>query len=73
LPQTAALFFTFHIEHIMARQHGGDDNLSNLALACPDCNAYKGALRSERVERCPQLDDPSSARQPRWHRAANGG
>lgn len=42
LPQTAALFFTFHIEHIMARQHGGDDNLSNLALACPDCNAYKG-------------------------------
>jgi hypothetical protein len=26
----------------MARQHGGDDTLSNLALACPDCNAHKG-------------------------------
>jgi len=42
LPQAAAPFLTFHIEHIRARQHGGDDDLSNLALACPDCNAYKG-------------------------------
>jgi hypothetical protein len=32
----------FHIERIMARQHGGDDTLSNLAPACPDCNAYQG-------------------------------
>jgi 5-methylcytosine-specific restriction endonuclease McrA len=42
LPQAAAPFLTFHIEHIRARQHGGNDDLSNLALACPDCNAYKG-------------------------------
>lgn len=42
LPQAAATFFTFHVEHITARQHGGDDVLSNLALACPDCNAHKG-------------------------------
>tara|TARA_R110002049_G_scaffold167265_2_gene333444 strand:+ start:1393 stop:1791 length:399 start_codon:yes stop_codon:yes gene_type:complete len=42
LPQYAASFFTFHIEHIVARQHGGGDELSNLALACPDCNAFKG-------------------------------
>jgi len=42
LPQVAAPFLTFHIEHIRARQHGGDDDLSNLALACPDCNAHKG-------------------------------
>jgi 5-methylcytosine-specific restriction endonuclease McrA len=26
--------FTFHIEHIIAKQHGGTDALSNLALAC---------------------------------------
>jgi hypothetical protein len=38
----AATFITFHVEHITARQHGGDEALSNLALACPDCNAYKG-------------------------------
>jgi len=42
LPQLAASFFAFHIEHIVARQHGGDDNSENLALACPDCNRYKG-------------------------------
>ena len=32
----------FHIEHIVARQHGGGDDDDNLALACPDCNASKG-------------------------------
>jgi hypothetical protein len=42
LPQDAAPYFTFHIEHIRARQHGGGDDLSNLAFACPDCNAKKG-------------------------------
>ena len=42
LPQSAARFFTFHVEHIRAKQHGGQDNESNLALACPDCNAHKG-------------------------------
>lgn len=32
----------FHVEHIIARQHGGGDTLDNLALACPDCNWLKG-------------------------------
>lgn len=32
----------FHIEHITALQHRGDDELENLALACCRCNAYKG-------------------------------
>ena len=42
LHQSAAPFFTFHLEHVRARQHGGTDDLSNRALACPDCNASKG-------------------------------
>jgi hypothetical protein len=42
LPQSAVPFFTFHIEHIRARQHQGGDDPLNLALACPDCNAKKG-------------------------------
>jgi hypothetical protein len=42
LPQDAAPYFTFHVEHIRARQHGGGDELPNLAFACPDCNAKKG-------------------------------
>src|SRR5439155_1473266 len=32
----------FHIEHIIAKQHSGSDELSNLALSCDRCNAYKG-------------------------------
>jgi hypothetical protein len=35
-------FFRFHIEHIVAKQHGGSDVLDNLALACHHCNEHKG-------------------------------
>lgn len=42
LPQAAAPFMTFHVEHIQAQQHIEDDSLENLALACPDCNRHKG-------------------------------
>jgi len=33
---------TLHIEHIIPKIHGGDDELDNLALACIDCNLHKG-------------------------------
>jgi hypothetical protein len=42
LPQSAAPFLTFHIEHIEASQHVDDDSLDNLCLACPHCNLHKG-------------------------------
>jgi hypothetical protein len=42
LPQAAAPFLAFHIEHVQAQQHVVDDSTDNLALACPDCNRYKG-------------------------------
>ncbi|MSU62621.1 MAG: HNH endonuclease [Pedosphaera sp.] len=32
----------FHLEHIMARQHGGLTALENLAWACHRCNRHKG-------------------------------
>ena len=32
----------FQIEHIRSRKHGGRTTLSNLALACLDCNMAKG-------------------------------
>lgn len=31
-----------HIEHIIAKQHGGSDDEDNLALACHRCNLHKG-------------------------------
>jgi len=33
---------TFHVEHILPRQHGGMDAAENLALACHHCNLHKG-------------------------------
>jgi hypothetical protein len=41
LPQ-AAYRRPFHMEHIIARQHGGSTELENLALACWNCNLKKG-------------------------------
>jgi D-arabinose 1-dehydrogenase-like Zn-dependent alcohol dehydrogenase len=31
-----------HVEHIVAKQHGGSDDEYNLALACHRCNLHKG-------------------------------
>ena len=33
---------SYHIEHIVARQHRGGDGMENLALACNHCNLLKG-------------------------------
>ena len=41
LPQHASAL-RFHVEHIIARQHGGTDDPVNLALACLECNYQKG-------------------------------
>jgi len=41
LPQESSEL-THHIEHIVARQHGGTDDAGNLALACHRCNLHKG-------------------------------
>ncbi len=32
----------FHLDHVIARQHGGETTLENLALACCFCNRFKG-------------------------------
>lgn len=34
--------FTFHVEHVVAVQHGGSDSPNNLALACHQDNLRKG-------------------------------
>jgi 5-methylcytosine-specific restriction endonuclease McrA len=34
--------FSFHIDHLQPRQHGGGDELGNLALARYHCNRHKG-------------------------------
>jgi len=32
----------FHVEHVIARKHGGKDDMENLAWSCIFCNLYKG-------------------------------
>ena len=41
VPQSA-LSTPLQVEHVIARQHFGGDNLENLALACDQCNVHKG-------------------------------
>jgi len=48
LPQAAVPLVTFHVEHIIPRQHDGSDEPANLAYACPWCNRGKGPNLSGR-------------------------
>jgi hypothetical protein len=66
LPQASSRYVRFHIEHIVALQHGGSSDGENLALACGYCNHHKGpniaALDSETGQLVP-LFHP---RRDRW-------
>ncbi len=42
IPQQATPIIPFHVEHVLAKPHGGTDDPQELALACDRCNAYKG-------------------------------
>jgi hypothetical protein len=41
MPQ-APFRLRFQIDHVIAEQHGGPTQLSNLALSCGRCNRHKG-------------------------------
>jgi hypothetical protein len=43
-------FVTFHIEHVIAKQHDGTDDESNLCLACHWCNFHKGPNLATHVD-----------------------
>jgi hypothetical protein len=42
LPDFAASASTFHVEHVVAKQHGGCDGTENRAWSCHRCNLSKG-------------------------------
>ena len=42
LAQADEPFASFHVEHVIARQHGGSDDPGNLCWACTSCNLHKG-------------------------------
>jgi hypothetical protein len=48
LPESAAPLAAFHVEHILAKQHGGSDDPDNRCWSCHHCNLHKGPNLSGR-------------------------
>ena len=67
LSQIAVPAIRFHVEHILAHQHGGGDDLDNLALACPNCNWNKGPNMSARDPDTGGMEMIYNPRTQRWH------
>jgi hypothetical protein len=51
----------FEVEHVIPRSAGGSSVFSNLCLACPTCNRYKG---SRTTARDPRTGDTAPLFQP---------
>ena len=66
LPQAASRIVRFHVEHIIARQHGGESEPDNLALACSCCNFHKGPNIAGFDPESGQLVPLFHPRQHRW-------
>ena len=55
------------VEHILALNHGGDNSIENLALACYDCNSEKGSHHDKfRRPRGDLVERLQAKRQQRW-------
>src|SRR5271157_5319895 len=46
LHEDDADFLSFHVEHVVAKQHGGTDDADILCFACAECNWAKGPNRA---------------------------
>lgn len=55
------------IEHVVARQHGGTDDSSNLALSCDRCNLHKGTNLSAVDPETGDIVLMFHPRTDRWH------
>jgi HNH endonuclease len=65
LTETFSPVLPLHVEHIVARKHGGATHLSNLALACFHCNLHK---QTDLVGIDPLTRKRSALFHPRRHR-----
>ena len=57
---------SFQIEHIVSKKHGGHTHLSNLALACLDCNVAKGSDLGSVTRPTGRLIPFFNPRQEKW-------
>ena len=61
-------YYRFHIEHIIAKQHGGKADPNNLALACHHCNHHKGTNLSGIGRRTGSVVQLFHPRRQKWQR-----
>jgi hypothetical protein len=70
LPQDATPFITFHIEHVIAKQHTPNDkdmdNPNRLALSCDRCNLFKGPNLSSVDPESEQIVNLFNPRSDNW-------
>lgn len=65
LPQSMG-FYPYQLDHIIPKQHGGADDLNNLAWCCPRCNRYKGPNLATLDPETGQLTSLFHPRKQRW-------
>lgn len=61
-------FYRFHIEHTIAKVHGGSDDPQGLALACHHCNEHKGTNLSGIDPKTDKIVPLFNPRRQRWTR-----
>jgi len=59
---------SFHIDHVIARQHRGRTSFANLALCCSFCNLKKGPNLAGIDPRSGQIVPLFNPRRHKWHR-----
>lgn len=67
LPE-AHVLTPFQVEHVIAKQHRGRDDLNNLAYACLRCNLHKGPNLAGIDPRTKKLTRLFNPRRHRWAR-----
>ena len=60
--------FTFHIEHILPKKHGGTDDPTHLAWSCLHCNLAKSSNLSGRDPLTGRIVVLFNPRRQRWKR-----
>jgi hypothetical protein len=68
LPDSAAPAATFHVEHIVAKQHGGVDAPRNRCWSCHRCNLRKGPNLSGKDPLTGKVVRLFNPRRQRWER-----
>lgn len=60
--------FSFEVEHIIPRSHGGKTELANLSLACRSCNIFKSDFLTGIDNAGLETESLFNPRQDIWHR-----